>query len=88
MSAIGGQSGHQDLTLPAVRLISHRPTVTANRFNLVKSGRSVSANSRIGNVGRSVAATLAFDRRGLRLRWREAIRCAVALYVDVDGLCR
>lgn len=52
----------------------------------VKSCRFVSAGSRIGNVGRSVAAHLAIDRRGLRLRWIEAVRCAVS--IDVNGLRR
>jgi hypothetical protein len=51
----------------------------------VKSGRSVSAGSKIGK--RSVGARLAIDRRGLRLRWIEAVRCGVALSIDVDGLC-
>jgi hypothetical protein len=51
----------------------------------VKSGRSVSAGSKIGK--RSVGARLAIDRRGLRLRWIEAVRCGVALSINVDGLC-
>jgi hypothetical protein len=32
-------------------------------------------------------ARLAINRRGLRLRWTEAVRCGVALSIDVDGLC-
>ena len=47
----------------------------------VKSGRSVSVLRKV------VDARLAINRRGLRLRWTEAVRCGVALSIDVDGLC-
>jgi hypothetical protein len=49
----------------------------------VKSGRSVSVGSKKGGVD----VRLAINRRGLRLRWTEAVRCGVALSIDVDGLC-
>ena len=92
MSAFGGKADMASASQMSAydpKRTSRRPAVTAGYdFNRGKERRSVSAGSRIGNVRRSVAAHLAIDRRGLRLRWIEAVRCAVALSVDVDGLYR
>jgi len=58
---------------------------TASARIAADNPRCAAALSRIGNVRRSFAAPLAIDRRRRRLRWIDAVRCAVALCVDVDG---
>src|SRR5262249_55413932 len=86
MSAFGGKA---DMPF-ASQMSAYDPKRTCREFwsqQPMVQRRSVSAGSRIGTVGRSAAKPLAIDRRGLRLRRIEAVRCAIALSVDVDGLC-
>ena len=88
------------ITLPGQRLNNLNKWLTRAMSSLVGArvvclglGTHMNINnldvvsSRIGNVGRGVAARLAIDRRGVCLRWIEAVRCGVALSVNVDGLC-